>query len=234
MEQIYTIPVNEAFDACRDDKSCGCAFCRLYKKLESDELSSMLGSAMMEPDIRIQTNKKGFCKSHYEKMVKMGNRLSLALILESHLAEVRKYTQSREVLVFAGAIGRKSGTTEIAELESSCYICERIGSDLRHMIETAVVLWERDEEFRRKFSEQPFFCLPHYRLMDEYAKSKLGKKTYREFSEQCLKVLNSYFDSLSNDVTHFCKKFDYRYENEPWGNSKDAIERSIKLLKGDF
>lgn len=36
-EKIYTIPVNEAFEACAEDKSRGCPFCRLYNKLEADE-----------------------------------------------------------------------------------------------------------------------------------------------------------------------------------------------------
>lgn len=232
MEQIYTIPVNIAFEENLNGKTCGCAFCNIYKKLESDELSSILGAAMMEPDIRIQTNKKGFCRNHYEKMLKMGNRLSLALILESHLAEVRKHTEGVGILPFVNSAVK--GSAALLELEGSCYICERSESNMQHMIETAVILWERDIEFRKKFSRQPLFCLPHYRKMNEYAKNKLPKKVYREFSEQCLGVINSYFDGLSEDVTHFCRKFDYRYENEPWGNSKDAIERSIKFLKGDF
>ena len=33
MEKIYTIPVNEAFDASAADKSCGCPFCTLYNGL---------------------------------------------------------------------------------------------------------------------------------------------------------------------------------------------------------
>ena len=56
-EKIYTIPVNEAFD-----KKCGCPFCTLFSELEQTELESILGAAMMEPDTRIETNKKGFCK----------------------------------------------------------------------------------------------------------------------------------------------------------------------------
>ena len=42
MEQIYTIPVNEAFEASAADKTCGCAFCALYEKLEEKELDLIL------------------------------------------------------------------------------------------------------------------------------------------------------------------------------------------------
>ena len=43
---------------------------------------------------------------------------------------------------------------------------------------------------------------------------------------------SSYLDTLYGDVSHFCKKFDYRYEDEPWYNSKDSVERTIKFLCG--
>lgn len=232
MEQIYTIPVNEAFEKGAQDKSCGCPICSLYRKLEADELSIILGASMMEPDIRIQTNKKGFCKKHYEKMLKMSNRLGIALILESHLAEVRESIQGRSPLPFLNS--KDKPIQAISELEKSCYVCERIENHMQHMIETAVILWDRDPEFKTKLKAQPYFCLPHYKRLLEYAKNKLSKKSYSEFCSEIGEVVNSYSEELSGDVSWFCKKFDYRYENEPWGNSKDAIERAIKFLEGEF
>ena len=50
MEQIYTIPVNEAFEASAADPSLGCPLCALYRKLEENELDLILGASMMEPD----------------------------------------------------------------------------------------------------------------------------------------------------------------------------------------
>ena len=41
-------------------------------------------------------------------------------------------------------------------------------------------------------------------------------------------------DSLTEDVSWFCKKFDYRYDEEPWYNSKDAVERAIRFLRSDI
>ena len=232
MEQIYTIPVNEAFEKSAADKSCGCPMCALYRKLEADELSLILGASMMEPDVRIQTNKKGFCSKHYDKMLKMSNRLSLALILESHLAEVRSSVEKGSALPFFAP--KDKTVSAMAELEASCYVCDRIENNMQHMIETAVILWDRDPEFKNKLDAQPYFCLPHYRRLLEYAKSKLSKKAFADFSSALLSVQSAYSEELSGDVSWFCKKFDYRYENEPWGNSKDAIERAIKFLNGDF
>jgi hypothetical protein len=43
-----------------------------------------------------------------------------------------------------------------------------------------------------------------------------------------------YMKELNDDISWFCKKFDYRYDQEPWYNSKDAVERSIRFLRGDL
>ena len=81
MEQIYTIPVNEAFEASAADASLGCPFCRLYNKLEDNELDLILGASMMEPDVRVKTNEQGFCATHFAMMLRRPKRLPLALLL---------------------------------------------------------------------------------------------------------------------------------------------------------
>ena len=43
-----------------------------------------------------------------------------------------------------------------------------------------------------------------------------------------------YMDKLKEDVSWFCKKFDYRYDKEPWYDSKDAVERAMKFLRSDL
>ena len=230
MEQIYTIPVNEAFEASAADKSCGCPFCSLYNKLEDDELELILGASMMEPDVRIKTNKEGFCRTHYDMMFTRKNRLGMALTLESHLAELSKDIKDGKLFSPAGARPMK----RIAALEDSCYVCRRIEFNFAHMIETAVLLWENDEEFRPKLAAQPYFCLPHYRRMLTVAAGRLDKKGFAEFEKVAASIVNGYMAELQEDVSWFCKKFDYRYDAEPWYNSKDAVERSMRFLRSDL
>ena len=228
MEQIYTIPVNEAFDLVGDKPECGCPFCVLYKKLQNDEIDIILGASMMEPDIRIKTNEMGFCLPHYEIMLKRKRMLGMALMMESHLSEVKKLLRPPVV-----SFGKRSGASALSKLEDSCYVCSRIDKNLSAMISTAVYLWESDDAFRKKFSKSPYFCLPHYRVMIDYASKKMSKKNYSCFSDAAYGVVEKYIDSLQNDVSWFCKKFDYRYDAEPWYNSKDSVQRSIKFLSGD-
>ena len=229
METIYTIPVNEAFEASAADSSCGCPFCTLYNKLEDDELELILGASMMEPDVRIQTNKEGFCRTHYDMMFTRKNRLGMALTLESHIAELADDIKNKP-LSKAGDRAIK----RIGALEDSCYVCRRIEFNFAHMIETAVILYDSDEDFLPKLKAQPYFCLPHYRRFLEYASRRLGKKQFAEFEKEVSSIQNAYIEKLGGDVSWFCKKFDYRYDQEPWYDSKDAVERAMKFIRSDL
>ena len=232
MEKIYTIPVNEAFEASRDDHACGCPFCTLYNRLEENELELILGASMMEPDVRIKTNELGFCRTHYDMMFTRKNRLGMALMLESHLDKLREDTAGKGLAALKG-VGVEA-MNRLSKLEDSCYVCGRIEFSLSKMFETAVLLWEQDSSFREKLRAQPYICLPHYRMFIEYGRKGLSKKLFSDFYKEVSDVVNTYFDELRGDVSWFCKKFDYRYDAEPWGNAKDAVERAIKFTSGDI
>ena len=226
MEQIYTIPVNEAFDTALERPECGCPVCMLYRKLEENELDIILGASMMEPDIRIKTNEEGFCLGHFKKMHGRRRMLGLGLILESHLEEVEKLLDGPTFL----GNKRAAAVSALGELESTCYVCGRINKNLSMMIATIVYLWESNLDFRRKLGKIDRFCLPHYRAILEYASKKMPKRVYAEFYDAIYAVEKRYITSLRSDVSWFCKKFDYRYDEEPWYNSNDSVKRAIAFL----
>ncbi|MBQ7907303.1 MAG: hypothetical protein IJ309_04940 [Clostridia bacterium] len=229
MEQIYTIPVNEAFEECRDSQKCDCPLCKIYDKLERKEVELTLGPAMMEPSTRIQTNEKGFCKHHFDLLLLQNNRLSLALILESHIDEIKNKMKGNFFSNILGTTAKRAVKTA-GGVSSSCFICERIEFNFERMLETAVLLYSLDPDFRGKLRAQKYFCLPHYQRLMEMAQAKLNKKKFQELSKDVSDIENAYLEKLKGDITWFTKKFDYRYDSEPWYDSKDAIERAIALL----
>ena len=230
MEQIYMIPVNEAFDTVGEKPECGCPFCLLYKKLQGDELDLILGASMMEPDIRIKTNEQGFCSSHYGMMLRRKRMLGMGLMLESHLSEVRRKIDGKTFL------GGKAQTAieSLTVLERDCYVCNRIDRNLTAMVSTAVYLYETDLNFRKKVEATPYFCLPHYRKMIEYASKKMNKRIFKDFYNTVYGIEKKYSETLNSDVSWFCKKFDYNYQDEPWYNAKDSVPRAIKFLCSDL
>ena len=228
-EKIYTIPINEAFDKAIQNEPCDCPFCLLQEMLEQNELEIIMGASMMEPDIRIETNKKGFCKHHFDQMYERGNRLGLALILESHIAEVEKK------IFEGGTLLDGKGEKEQAKLDSlerSCYVCDRVNLSFLKMMDNMVYLWETEEDFREKFKKQKYFCLPHYKQLLEFGRNSLSKKQFAEYFKQAREIEKAYIAELGGDVSWFCKKFDYRYDSEPWYNAKDAIPRALAFLSG--
>jgi hypothetical protein len=230
MEQIYTIPVGEAFDSVKEKPECGCPFCLLYRKLQNDELDIIFGASMMEPDIRMKTNESGFCLTHYNMMLRRKRMLGMGLMMESHLAEVEKKLDGPTLL----GDKAKASVAALEKLNSDCYVCTRIEKNLSAMIATAVYLYESDFDFRERFAGAPYFCLPHYKRMTDYASKKMQKRVFKEFYELSHGINKKYIESLKGDVSWFCKKFDYRYDEEPWYNSKDSVQRSIKFLSGEL
>ena len=230
MEQIYTIPVNEAFEDGAASSEPKCPFCTLFNKYENDEIDLILGASMMEPDIRKKTNEAGFCRPHFDMMLAYSKRLPLALILESHLNEVRAKVRSGS---FLAGMKAKSDAKKLDRLESSCYVCSRLNYNFDRASETAVLLWESDAAFREKCAKQKMFCLPHYARFVGLAQNRLNKKDFTSFYNDVSHVVGDFFDKICGDVSFFVKKFDYRFTDEPWGDQKNAPEKAIAFLTSD-
>ncbi len=218
---ICSIPVAEMFEP-KD----GCPICRMRDMLEERMLEYIMGAAMMEPDVRIQTNKEGFCFTHYKKMLNRRNRLSVALMMESHLKEIEKK-------VFGGLLTTKSGKGKAGErVTDSCFVCNQVETSMKSLVRNTMVLYENDRDFRRLFGEQPEFCLPHYALLTEAADKNLSKKYRGMCKEDLTKITLAALQELHKDVKHFCDMYDYRNNTEDadWGNSKDSLERATRFL----
>lgn len=220
-DSIYTIPLSEVFEP-KD----GCPICRLRNTLEERCLDYIMGAAMMEPDIRIKTNEAGFCSHHFERMLGAKNRLSLALMLESHLDHIAKQGLDAPALK-SGFFKKAAGPSQ--DLAERCFVCEEVDRVLNQMLDTMLHMWEKEESFRQLYAGQPVICLAHNRQLVAKAPSALGKKA-PEFIEVTQNITRGYLDVLRQDVTHFCRMYDYRSKGQDWGNSRDAIERAIWFL----
>ena len=218
-EDICSIPINDVFGP-RD----GCPICRMRDMLETRIAEYITGAAMMEPDVRVETNRLGFCDRHLGMIRECGNRLPVALILQSHLQEI-----DETIFPASGKLPEKSHLRRADELQKSCFMCQNIETNMRHLFETVIKLWQTEEEFRQLYAQQPCLCLPHYRLLAEAAE-KMNRKNRGPFLEITTKIAGNTLKELRQDITHFCSMFDYRNKDGDWGNSKDSIERAMWFL----
>ncbi len=240
-ERIYTIPVNDAFDA-----DCECSLCYLEEKTINDLVVYFMGPAMMESDVRLVTNEKGFCSEHLAAMYNLQeNRLALGLMLHTHMVNLssdlnKRLEKSSKPSVGGKLLGKGSdirpGLLKLADrIEGridACAICDRLDYTMGRYMD--VILWQYFEEevFRRKFEAVKGFCLPHLALLLRGVTKHLNSRQAEAFVKVLVKIQNASMDELTGDIEWFTQKFDYKNQDKPWGNSRDAIPRTIRKLQG--
>lgn len=239
-EKIYTIPVNEAYDT-----DCECPLCLLEKQLETESVDYALGAAMMEPDHRIESNEKGYCTKHYSMMYQKTNKLSLALVLDTHLEEIRKKTAKFEKaassMAIAGLFSKNpvnafldEVTPTLSRLNSDCMVCEKISHTMDRYADVLLYMWANDSEFRKKFDASKGVCLPHFEMLCRMSVKSLPKKEAAEFVRALCKKQNEELARIQEDIHKFTLKFDYRNADMEWGTAKDAPIRTIEKIAGNI
>ena len=76
------------------------------------------------------------------------------------------------------------------------------------------------------------FCLPHLQRLIEGSQKYLPAGKQNAFLEALLKLQAENLKRIEDEVEWFTKKFDYRNQDAPWGNSRDAVARGIKKMTG--
>lgn len=225
-ETIYTIPINDAYDI-----KCGCPICTIEKKLEAEALEYVMGAAMMEPNVRLETNRLGFCEKHFDKMLTMKNRLSLALMLQSYLTDMIEKGLPEKSLMMTKkkyeAISQK-----LSESTQNCFVCKRVEEKLSQYIRNVVYLWQSEQQFRHKTLEQEYFCPKHLAMLLETGKKGLSKSNYGKFCEDHFGTSRKALANLLEDVTKFCNSYNYMFRDVPLGDANVAVERTIDFLSG--
>jgi hypothetical protein len=231
-EKLYAIPVNDAFAS-----DCECPLCALWDRLESDAVRYTMGASYMDDGDRAATDKSGFCTKHMEMLWYEENRLGLALVASTHMKKVLS-----DVKGIANKKRGKAGLFKkpdedpvsgyLSRLSRTCYVCERIQKRFQRYIQTIYYLWKKEESFRNTYQSCKGFCNEHYRVLLEGAREGLPGKRFEEFVQVTNRLYIENMERVLGDLEWFINKFDYRYEKEPWKNSKDALPRALVKLNG--
>jgi hypothetical protein len=228
-EKLYTIPVNDAFL-----EDCECPLCHMIKTLETNSIEFTMGPSYMEDDVRAETDKVGFCNHHLQLLYEHQNRLGLALILKTHMDKTIQQLESQssgKVKTSGSLFKKKQETSSVAsyikKLEASCFICDKINTTFERYIATIFSLYQKDDQFRERFSNSKGFCTSHYGLIYEEASKYLNGNLLEQFIKELNNLYFCNMKRVKDDLEWFIDKFDYRNTNEPWKDSKDALPRSI-------
>lgn len=247
-EKLYTIPLMDAFRA-KDE----CPFCFVRRALEQHAVDFTLGSgaSYMEDDIRAQTDSTGFCREHYRQMFVYGNRLGSSLIMQTHLkklaaalnGEMAHYAAGNRPSLFqrikkpsSAASSANNNVSEwIFSQMQSCYICEQIESTYERYLATFFDLFKRrEDEFMELLQTGKGFCLPHFGDLLAASQRYLGEKEQTRLREITFPLMESNLRRIIDDIEWFQKKFDYRYKDADWKESKDSVQRAMQKAAGGY
>lgn len=231
-EMLYAIPVNDAFN---EDSEC--PVCVMYQTLEKDAIEFTMGPSYMEDDVRMETNRVGFCQKHVQMLYGNQNRLGLALMLHTHMQQVISDTQKNQQKgrAASGGFFRKSADVSpvvayMRRVGKSCYICNRINATFDRYIDTIFFLYKKDSAFREKFDKCKGFCMEHYADVYEHAEKHMNGKELDAFTKKLDVLFLENMQRVCDDIEWYTDKFDYRNVDAPWKNSKDAVPRTVRKL----
>ncbi len=236
--QLDTIPVWDAYKAGGE-----CPLCALRTQNEEMYVDSFLGASVMEPDTRVEVNEKGFCPEHYRQMFAKKNRLGLALITHTHMKEV---ISSLDAILdgaasasgggllrrLSPAKGEGGAGAALRARTGKCILCERLDYTMRRYAYTLVHLHAHAPEFQKAFAGSQGLCLQDLALVLDMADEMLSGKERTAFLAAVRDVQKKNMERVEKELEWFTLKFDYRNQDKPWGNSRDALERAINKLQG--
>lgn len=246
-KQVYTVPVMEAMRV--EDE---CPFCLLEREAEEHALDFVLGScsSYMEDDIRAQTDETGFCREHLKKMFQYGNALGNSLILETHLRKLSAELK-REMDNFSGG-GKKSLIKYIhkeADVDSdsnnvsgwirakekTCYVCDHVKSNFKHYTSVFFELVKReDPEFLELLKNGKGVCIHHLADVLDAAPEYLNRKEQEKLREILFERMDCNLARIIDELEWFQNKFDYRFADADWKNSKDSVQRAMQKIAGGY
>lgn len=211
------------------EKKEKCALCRCIEKFECQVLNAISNDLVMDleffPKFGVEYT---FCDYHMSKMEDMKDKLGMAIMLKKLVNLEIKRLENGEVESKGSKFFIKKSNSK------KCFVCEKVNLKAMNTdLNITIDLWEKVNSFRENFREQQSFCFKHGRLLLSEAKEKLSKKDFELFKEELINVQLKYSKDLEKDLQWFINKFDYRYIDEPWHNSKDSIYRAREVLRRD-
>ena len=218
--------------------------------MESANVNYFLGESVMEPDQRIEVNQKGFCPRHFKQLYDAGNRLGLGLMTHTYMKEtIRSLKNHADQIKHAAAeeagkpifkrIGPKKGAcvaesaAKIADFSQTCVLCERLNNNMERYIYTILYMYRHEAEFPALFAQVQGH-VPEALSRDRWPwrPSTCPARRLQASSSTRWPIWRSKtFERLEKELEWFTLQFDYRNEDKPWGNSRDAVKRSVNKLR---
>lgn len=232
--QLETIPV---WDGLKEGSEC--FLCSLMKEAEADGVRYYLSSAIMTPEVRVETNKHGFCKKHFAMLAEGNKAQSLGLVMDTYYEENKKsFIPSMENILSAGNPRKaekafSSLFKAYGERMNGCLICSRMNDRLIRYAYTVAALFEEDADFKAELKKSKGFCMHHTKVLVEIAPEALKGDVLLEYYKTLALLLKDNMDRVQADDYYLTQKYKSENKDKPWNGCEDAAKRAVYKLIGE-
>ncbi len=232
--QLETIPV---WDGLR--KGDECFICTLMKQAEEDALNYYLSSAIMTPEVRVETNKHGFCEKHFHLLAEKNKAQSLGLVMDTYYEENKKSFNPALGSVLSSSRVKKAERafstlySAYKERMKGCLICSRMNERLMRYAYTVAALFEEDKDFKEALKNSKGFCMHHTEVLVDVAKEAIKKDVLLEYYKTLAELLKKNLERVQRDDYYLTQKYKSENKDKPWMGCEDAAKRAVYKLIGE-
>jgi hypothetical protein len=214
----------------------GCPVCRLMEEYSLSYLDALFYEQVNDVGTRRKLREaRGFCNWHAWQTKRIAtNAFGVAIIAKELISE--ELTQLKDLLrrprlktirhASGSGLLSKPLSTYIQEWRRRriCPACEVILEHERHALET-ILNFLHEPAFARRFEAGAPLCLVH--TMRAAGCNDCHPHLHMLIDMQCRK-----YAGLVAELEEFCRKQDYRFSHQPWGQESDSWLRAIEVLAG--
>jgi hypothetical protein len=232
-QKIYEIPIWDAYKL----ENCECPICELEKNCDNNFIDALFTEMVM--DVRLNPHlveDYDFCHGHFEKLYKYPDKCGLAVLTNRILYSKRKNLKVSGQPIKRSSLKSIFSKSKAADnSQKTCLLCKRLQSDMENYMGTLITLWLKDESFKSLYKNSRGLCANHFiEILGSSAEKIKNSEDYENFKDTTIKLQENNLERLQNELEWFISKFDYRFTNEPWKTSKDALKRTVQKLIGNY
>ena len=217
-------------------KSKGCFFCGLIKKVSFKYLDALLYEKVNDGGVRKELLKSnGFCHRHAHELVSIGGALGIGIIYDAQMSHFLEFidlnkkrlakTNRKDALAVSGSTDKK-GFSYLWFGKNKCPACRVENEAVTRYFKIFIDSLKTEKEMRDAFESSGGICVPHFLKLLDYTDNVDMREYLIEQEEEKIKDLKAV-------LKEFIRKQDYRFKEERVTRSegKSWID-SVRMMTG--
>lgn len=191
-----------------------CAICLLVDRSLYRGLRAWFAEFVNDPELRVRLRRsRGFCREHLTHLMQCGDALGVAILYADLVDEALQRTEPSPRRLWPRGEGRGSVVCPCCEAEAE--------AEQRYASALGAALGDRD--VWRELEESSGLCCRHVDATVGFANREAASRLRTHHADRLRR--------LSEELTEFIRKNDYRFRSEPWGSERDSWRRAVALLR---